>query len=107
MSVIESKTHKQQSSYRCPAGNWKSYFTDGDITPKVKRYIQRNGRDGLRKYQDIVKAHRVPTYLKAGEEHITEADWSDGGGDSAFLITKPGFAAPITILCFASDAEAD
>jgi hypothetical protein len=104
---MSGKTHRQSSGYRCPASNWRDYFTDDDITAKVKRYIARNGRDGLRKYEALVRAHRPPTFLKAGEEHITEADWSDGGGDSAFLITKPGFAAPITVLCFASDAEAD
>lgn len=110
MSHITSKTHREPSSYRCPAKNWLDYFNDGDITAKVKRYLARTGRVGQKQYQDLVSAHRktIPTYLGSGQVHVTESVWEDDkGGDSVFLQTKPGFAVPITTLCFASDPEAD
>lgn len=110
MSSIKSKTLREPSNYRCPASNWLDYFHDGDITAKVKRYLARTGRVGQKQYQDLVRAHSksIPTYLRSGQVHVTESVWEDAsGGDSVFLQTKPGFAVPITTLCFASDPEAD
>lgn len=49
----------------------------------------------------------MPAYLERNTEFVTRDEWGKFGGETAFVITRCTKQGLTTVLCFASDAEAD